>query len=111
MPDGGHPFRISSMLHPSSLERTNSVRDDMLSISISPFSYMRSERVVIPARSASSDCERPRLLLLDAIRFSGISLFPTSSKVMVISHSWYTGYMARISENGMVSWISPKDLQ
>lgn len=88
------------MLHPNSLDRTNNVLQDMLSMSISPFSYMRRERGVIPARSASSDWLRPRLLLLDAIMFSGISLLPTSSNVIVMSHSWYSGYMARISENG-----------
>jgi len=78
---------MSSMLHPSSLERMNSVLQDMLSMSISPFSYMRRERGVIPARSASSDWLRPRSLLLDAIRFSGISLLPTSSSIIVMSHS------------------------
>jgi len=78
---------MSSMLHPSSLDRMNSVLQDMLSMSISPLSYMRRERGVIPARFARSDWLRPRALLLDAIRFSGISLFPTSSKVIVISHS------------------------
>ena len=78
---------MSSMLHPSSLDSTDRVRDDMLPMSISPFSYMRNERGVMPARSASSDCERPRFFLLEAIRFSGMSLFPTSSSVMVMSHS------------------------
>lgn len=94
---------MSSMLHPSSLERTNNVLQDMLSMSISPFSYMRRERGVIPARSANSVWLRPQSLLLDAMIFSGISLFPTSSSVIVMSHSWYIGYMANISENGIES--------